>query len=48
MPGVNAQERTKPELLKSLREILAEALEFNREEARAAAGGDYIEELVTM
>lgn len=48
VPGVNAQERTKPELLKSLREILAEALEFNREEARAAAGGDYIEELVTM
>lgn len=33
VPGVDAQERTKPELLKSLREALLEALEFNREEA---------------
>jgi predicted RNase H-like HicB family nuclease len=31
VPGVNAQERTKPELLASLREVLVEALEFNRE-----------------
>jgi predicted RNase H-like HicB family nuclease len=30
VPGVNAQERTKEELMKSLREILIEALEFNR------------------
>lgn len=44
IPGVNAQERTKPELLASLREILAEALEFNREDARAAAGVNYTEE----
>ena len=43
IPGVNAQEKTQHELMASLREILAEALEFNRTEARAAAGNDYIE-----
>ena len=48
VPGVNAQERTKPELLKSLREALIEALEFNREEARRAAEGDYVEEAVML
>ena len=31
IPGVNAQEKTKDELMTSLREILGEALEFNRE-----------------
>jgi predicted RNase H-like HicB family nuclease len=31
VPGVNAQERTKEELLASLREVLKEALEFNRQ-----------------
>ena len=44
IPGVNAQEKTQPELLASLRQVLTEALEFNREEARAAAGKDYIEQ----
>ena len=44
IPGVNAQERTKPELLASLKEILTEALAFNREDARAAAGQNYTEE----
>ncbi len=29
VPGVNAQERSKEELLVSLREVLKEALEFN-------------------
>ena len=48
VPGVNAQERTKTELLKSLREALLEALEFNREEARRAAEGEYIEEPVMV
>lgn len=48
VPGVNAQERTKAELLKSLKEVLAEALDFNREEARRAAEGDYIEEAVMI
>ena len=46
--GVNAQEETKEELLSSLREILAESLEFNRAEARQAAEDNYTEELVTV
>jgi predicted RNase H-like HicB family nuclease len=48
VPGVNAQERTKEELISSLRETLAEALEFNRAEARSAAESNYTEELVTV
>lgn len=48
VPGVNAQEETKEALLASLKEILAEALEFNRSEARAAAEDNYTEELVTV
>jgi predicted RNase H-like HicB family nuclease len=48
VPGVNAQEATKEELISSLREILAEALEFNRSEARQAAENNYTEELVTL
>lgn len=32
--GVNAQERSKEELIASLKEVLTEALEFNRSEAR--------------
>lgn len=46
--GVNAQEETKEKLLSSLREILSEALEFNRAEARQAAENNYTEELVTV
>ena len=37
LTGVNAQERSREESLASLRTILTEALEFNRQEARAAA-----------
>ena len=48
IPGVNAQERTKEDLLVSLREVLKEALEFNRQEARSSALGNYTEELVTI
>jgi predicted RNase H-like HicB family nuclease len=44
VPGVNAQERTKEELMTSLKEILIEALEFNRAEARESARGNYTEE----
>jgi len=48
VPGVNAQEESKEELLSSLREILSEALEFNRSEARQAAEDNYTEEIVTV
>jgi len=43
VPGVNCQERTRDELLESLRITLGEALEMNRADARKAAGKDYEE-----
>jgi predicted RNase H-like HicB family nuclease len=48
VPGVNAQEKTKEELLAALRNVLKEALEFNRQEARQAAENDFSEELVVI
>ena len=48
VPGVNCQERTREELLASLRTTLAEALELNRQEALQAAAPNYVEELVTV
>ena len=44
IPGVNCQGHTKADLLASLREVLAEAIEFNRQEARNAAGEQFVEE----
>ncbi len=46
VPGVNCQEKTRPELLETLRITLREALEFNRSEALDAAGTNYDEELI--
>ena len=43
VPGVNSQGQTREELLENLREALAEALEMNRAEARAAATGAFEE-----
>ena len=43
VPGVNCQERTRDELLESLRSALSEALEMNRAEAKKAAGKGYEE-----
>ena len=43
VPGVNAQEASREALLESLKLVLREALEMNREEARAAAGDRYEE-----
>lgn len=43
VPGINCQEATREELLESLRITLAEAIEFNRSEARSAAGNGYEE-----
>ena len=48
VPGVNAQEKTKAKLMASLRTVLAEALEFNRAEARQLAKTGFSEELVTV
>jgi len=43
VPGVNCQERTREELLETLRITLREALEMNRRDARSAAGSDFLE-----
>jgi len=43
VPGVNCQEHSRAELLKSLQVTLREALELNREEARKAAGEHFEE-----
>ena len=48
VPGVNCQERTREELLASLRTTLAEALELNRQDAIQAAAPNFTEELVTL
>jgi len=48
IPGVNCQERTREELLESLRITLKEALEFNRDEALKAAEANYSEVPLTV
>ncbi len=48
VPGVNCQERSREELLASLRVTLTEAIEMNRQEALQAAAADFSEELVTV
>ena len=48
VPGVNCQEKTREELIATLRVTLREALEFNRNEAKDAAGLDYEEELIAV
>ena len=48
MPGVNCQERTREELLESLRITLKEALDFKRNEALKAAESDFSEVTVTL
>jgi predicted RNase H-like HicB family nuclease len=48
VPGVNCQEVTRNKLLESLKETLREALDFNRQDAIAAAGGNYQEERVAV
>ncbi|HEY2846654.1 MAG TPA: hypothetical protein VGI80_02490 [Pyrinomonadaceae bacterium] len=48
VPGVNCQERTREALLESLRVTLDEALEFNRQDAKAAAGHGYEEALIAV
>ena len=47
-PGVNAQERTREELLNSLREVLRDTIAMNREDARAAAGDDFTEVAISL
>ena len=48
IPGVNCQEKNHEELIKSLREALKEALEFNRQDAISSAQSNYREELILV
>ena len=48
VPGVNCQEPTHEELIKSLRTTLKEALEFNRQDALAALRTGYKEEKIAL
>jgi len=41
IPGVNCQEESREELLKTLRVTLQEAIEMNRQDALCAASDDY-------
>ncbi len=43
VPGVNSQGSTRKELLGNLRDALDEALELNRQDARATAAGAFEE-----
>jgi predicted RNase H-like HicB family nuclease len=43
IPGVNCQEESQAELKLSLQDALREALEFNRNDARQAAGDGFSE-----
>ncbi len=48
IPGVNCQERTREELVESLRITLKEALELNRKDALSAARKDFQEEKIAV
>ncbi len=48
VPGVNCQERTREELIETLRITLKEAIEFNRQDAIASAGVEYAEEKIAI
>ena len=48
VPGVNCQEKTRDELIETLRITLREALEFNRDDAIGAAGPGYEEEPIAV
>lgn len=43
VPGVNCQEASREDLIASLKETLREALEMNRQDARASAGAGFAE-----
>jgi len=48
IPGVNCQEKSREELMETLKVTLEEALEFNRQDAITAAGSDYYEEQIAL
>jgi predicted RNase H-like HicB family nuclease len=48
VPGVNCQEKTHDELIKSLKDTLKEAIEFNKNDAIISAGKDFKEEIIPV
>ncbi len=48
IPGVNCQEKTREDLLETIKVTLKEALEFNRKDALSAAGSNYSEEKIAV
>ena len=48
IPGVNCQEKSKDELMASLKETLREALEMNKQDALTAAGIGFREEIIAV
>lgn len=48
VPGVNCQERSRDELVETLKITLREALDFNRQDALASAGTDFQEEKIAL
>jgi len=48
VPGVNCQEHSREELVESLKMALKEALEFNRQDALSAAGGNFQEQTIAL
>ena len=48
VPGVNCQERSREQLMESLKVTLKEALEFNKQDALTAAGTDFQEEKIAL
>jgi predicted RNase H-like HicB family nuclease len=48
VPGVNCQEKSREELIQTLKVTLKEALEFNRQEAIQSAVSEYTEEPLTI
>ena len=48
VPGVNCQEKSRDQLIASLRLTLQEALKFSRQEAMHSAGDNYQEEKIAV
>ncbi len=48
IPGVNCQERSREDLLETLRITLREAIELNRQDALTAAGANSQEEKIAI
>ena len=48
VPGVTCQEKTREELIETIKITLQEALDFNRLDALAAAGVNYQEERIAV